>query len=461
MKKNKGITLIALVVTVIVLLIIAGISISTLKGDRGLIKLTKQAKVDTENANNAEKLEIERIFNELEYGEDLTDEELKEKKDEIIDSLNEQVKGLENQVKELEQKNGELEDNNSDLSKQVESLGVDIENVKEQIKGLNGQVEDLKTEVADLKDQITKKDKEIEDLNGQIAGKDKEIEAKNKEIADLKKQVQEKQNKIDDLQGQINDINSILGGTTAEEGQILAGYKAYSKGRLLTGTMKNNGALNTTLNAGGKYTIPAGYTTGGTVTAKDLKSQTTGTAEAGNIISGKTAWVNGASITGTMKNNGALNTTLNAGGKYTIPAGYTTGGTVTAKDLKSQTSGTATAADIAKDKTAWVNGVQIKGTQVLNNAEIVTASGNCSNFGNVNTYGYTRSVAISAPATRNGKKLIDYAIKSIYIYNSNGAFANGTFQTLLSGGTLYIYSADCKWNSGGTAVNATVILIYN
>ncbi len=303
MKKNKGITLIALVVTVIVLLIIAGISISTLKGDRGLIKLTKQAKVDTENANNAEKLEIEKIFNELEYGEDLTDEELKEKKDEIIDSLNEQVKGLENQVKELGQKNGELNDKNSELRKQVESLGVDIENLREQIEGLNGQVADLKTEVANLKDQITQKDKEIEDLNGEIAGKDKDIEAKNKEIADLKKQVQEKQNKIDELQEQIDDINSILGETTAGEEQILLGYKAYSKGRLLTGTMPNNGALNKTLSAGSSFKIPAGYTTGGTVEAKDLASQTVGTATAADIAKDKTAWVNGIEITGTKVPN--------------------------------------------------------------------------------------------------------------------------------------------------------------
>ena len=48
MKKNKGITLIALVVTIIVLLILAGISISVLTGDNGLIK--KAVLVNTENA---------------------------------------------------------------------------------------------------------------------------------------------------------------------------------------------------------------------------------------------------------------------------------------------------------------------------------------------------------------------------------------------------------------------------
>ena len=37
MKKNKGITLIALVITIIVLLILAGVSIATLTGEDGLL----------------------------------------------------------------------------------------------------------------------------------------------------------------------------------------------------------------------------------------------------------------------------------------------------------------------------------------------------------------------------------------------------------------------------------------
>ncbi len=37
--KNKGITLIALVVTIIILLILAGVTIATLMGDNGNVKL--------------------------------------------------------------------------------------------------------------------------------------------------------------------------------------------------------------------------------------------------------------------------------------------------------------------------------------------------------------------------------------------------------------------------------------
>ena len=54
-----------------------------------------------------------------------------------------------------------------------------------------------------------------------------------------------------------------------------------------------------------------------------------------------------------MTNCGAVSSSLNAGRSYTIPAGYHNGsGKVTANSLSSQTSATATAANILKDKTA-------------------------------------------------------------------------------------------------------------
>lgn len=56
--KNKGITLIALVVTIVILLILAGISISCVLGENGIIGYAKKAKSDTEKATIEEKLEL-------------------------------------------------------------------------------------------------------------------------------------------------------------------------------------------------------------------------------------------------------------------------------------------------------------------------------------------------------------------------------------------------------------------
>ena len=45
--KNKGITLIALVITIIVLLILAGISIAMLTGENGILTKADEAKRET------------------------------------------------------------------------------------------------------------------------------------------------------------------------------------------------------------------------------------------------------------------------------------------------------------------------------------------------------------------------------------------------------------------------------
>lgn len=56
MKNQKGITLIALVITIIVLLILAGVSIATLTGDNGLLTRSKDA-----NATNIEATVDEQV----------------------------------------------------------------------------------------------------------------------------------------------------------------------------------------------------------------------------------------------------------------------------------------------------------------------------------------------------------------------------------------------------------------
>lgn len=90
------------------------------------------------------------------------------------------------------------------------------------------------------------------------------------------------------------------------------------------------------------------------------------TAIESNVLSGKTFYAGSSNDirTGTMVNRGNISQSLNAGGSYTIPAGYHSGsGKITANSLSSQTQGTATAADIEEGKIAWVNGSKIIGTR--------------------------------------------------------------------------------------------------
>ena len=57
-KTSNGITLIALVITIIVLLILAGVTIATLTGDNGILKKAGDAKTQTEQAKEDENLKI-------------------------------------------------------------------------------------------------------------------------------------------------------------------------------------------------------------------------------------------------------------------------------------------------------------------------------------------------------------------------------------------------------------------
>ena len=57
-EKQKGITLIALVITIIVLLILAGVSIATLTGQNGVLSQANNAKEETNSASDLEQVKL-------------------------------------------------------------------------------------------------------------------------------------------------------------------------------------------------------------------------------------------------------------------------------------------------------------------------------------------------------------------------------------------------------------------
>ena len=59
--KNRGITLIALVVTIVVLLILAGITIALVFGQNGVIKKAQDSKEETVIEKMREKLEMAKV----------------------------------------------------------------------------------------------------------------------------------------------------------------------------------------------------------------------------------------------------------------------------------------------------------------------------------------------------------------------------------------------------------------
>lgn len=158
------------------------------------------------------------------------------------------------------------------------------------------------------------------------------------------------------------DVSSV----DADAAEVLTGkIFVAADGTVTTGTMVNNGAVSKTLDGTTiSYTIPKGYHSGsGTVkivletktvtptkSAQDI-TPTSGkvlskvtvaaipdkyvdtsdaTATAGEILAGETAYVGTAKVTGTMANNGGVSGSIDGltTTSKTIPAGYTSGGTI-------------------------------------------------------------------------------------------------------------------------------------
>lgn len=91
---------------------------------------------------------------------------------------------------------------------------------------------------------------------------------------------------------------------TARAAHVLAGKKFVGEDTdddIGVGAMPNNGQVSRTLRAGENLQIARGYHDGtGVVNAVPLADQTAGNAGTGDILSGKTAWVNGRRVDGSI-----------------------------------------------------------------------------------------------------------------------------------------------------------------
>lgn len=102
------------------------------------------------------------------------------------------------------------------------------------------------------------------------------------------------------------NITKIGENANISAGDVLSGKVAYARGQYIIGNMPNNGAKTAALDCGEYYSIPAGYHNGaGRVSANSLASQTGATAAASDILSGKTAYVNGNKVTGNIPSKAA------------------------------------------------------------------------------------------------------------------------------------------------------------
>ena len=265
--QEKGITLIALVVTIIILLILVGVTISQITGENGLIRRSKEAVERYKNASEEEQIQLGQLE---QYVSDFSIVGGNEGENKA--SVN--IKGLEVTGEAKEQT----------ITVKVTVIG--------EVTGVEYKI--------NSEEEWTEKD-----TDGVKKGTDNEIEYTHVfEELELGKsyyirvKIYDKNEKYVEAISEVITLSYIM---TAKEGDVLKD-KTYitENGTLKTGSMPNNGEIIETLSAGDIKEIPEGYTSGGTITVKNLREQTEGDANEEEVLKGKKAWVNGSEVTGNM-----------------------------------------------------------------------------------------------------------------------------------------------------------------
>lgn len=256
------------------------------------------------------------------------------------------------------------------------------------------------------------------------------------------------------------DVSSV----TAAAGDVLAGKVIVTAdGKVTTGTMPNNGAVNKTLTAQEQsYTIPAGYHSGtGSVsispeskTATPTKSKQTisptagkvltsvtvepipaqyvdtsdATATAAQILDGATAYVDGELVEGTMPNNGAVTETLDtATTSYTVPAGYHSGTGKVSVSLETKSATPTKSPQTISPSTG----------KLLSSVSVAAIP---------EAYQDVTSVTATAADVLTGKVIVSATGEKI-----TGSMANnGTISGTIDGLTATSYSVPAGYTSGGS-----------
>lgn len=251
-----------------------------------------------------------------------------------------------------------------------------------------------------------------------------------------------------------------------------------SEGNIVTGTMPNNGTVSKTLNTSTtSYTIPQGYhSSSGTVSittetksvtptkSKQTVSPTSGkvlssvsveaipsqyitttdaTAIKTDILSGKTAYVNGSKVTGTMTNNGAISSTMDGIDvkSVTVPAGYTSGGTVSLDNTIDDEVNTQ--ADLLAQAVAALEGKAAGGGTSIDTCTVEIDS---------SATGLDLS-AYAATVFRDGSLTVEYStnpstnkvIISDVVCNSSLFFSGGGVYITRTSNNISSISRQCVW----------------
>ena len=226
----KGITLISLVITIVILIILAGVAINMTLGENGIFKKAQEAKRLQKIATAKEQIGTEILSAQVEAIE--RNEELEQA----------QIEDIISKYGEL-QEDGDtiiLKDNDYEVSLleiyngTTTTTGSYTEN-KAKIALLESQVELLEKQKADLQQQL----EDLASSGGDQAQKIVELTAQIQTLEQEKNTAEQNLITANAKVEEYENLKETLAKTTVTEDKILKDYKAYKDGQLITGTMEN------------------------------------------------------------------------------------------------------------------------------------------------------------------------------------------------------------------------------
>ena len=242
-KEQRGITLIALVVTIIVLIVLAGIAISMTVGDNGIFAKAKEAKRLQITAEAKEKIGTEILAAQVEAIE--RNEELEQA-----------------QVEDIISKYGTLQDDKDTIILKDNGYEISLLDIYQGTTTSSGSYTENKAKIELLEGQVKRLQEQLDSMSQTGDEKDKKIAELNERVTTIeneKNKLQNENNTLTSKATELTDLKETLSKVTATEGQILKNYTAYKDGKLITGTMATNKTISTSVSINGTCTIPAGY----------------------------------------------------------------------------------------------------------------------------------------------------------------------------------------------------------
>ena len=175
MRKNKGITLVALVVTIIAVIIIAGISINLLLGENGILTKAKETKKAQKVAEVKEKLSLEIAAAETDAI--IRDENLEQR-----------------QLEDIINKYGTLQDDGDTILTKEDNYELSLKEIWYGVLSTSGSYSDKVEQVEMLEKEVEDLKKKCEDLENLNQGNSELLKNFEEKIQDLEKQKEKRGN---------------------------------------------------------------------------------------------------------------------------------------------------------------------------------------------------------------------------------------------------------------------------